>query len=207
MTHRTDTLICNTERLTTWQSDPAYNYNRELMTPEVDLYQLFIQWLGRFLEKIFGSYFAEKYTEPILICLFIAVILFILWFLYRKRPELFMRSGKRQLAYNVQEDTIYGVDFSVSIAEALKRADYKEAVRLLYLRTLRELSDGGVIDWQLYKTPTEYIYEVKPEQGREPFRELTNGFLRVRYGNFEATEALFNEMDALSRQIKKGGNV
>ena len=36
-------------------------------------------------------------------------------------------------------------------------------------------------------------------------RELTNRFLRVRYGNFEATEALFHEMQTLQREIVKGG--
>ena len=46
------------------------------------------------------------------------------------------------------------------IADALCPTDYREAVRLLYLQTLKQLSDGKRIDWQLYKTPTQYIYEV-----------------------------------------------
>ncbi len=53
----------------------------------------------------------------------------------------------------------------------------------------------------------EYIYEVKQEMLRTPFRNLTHGFLRVRYGNFPASESLFEELAALQTQIRKGGDV
>lgn len=115
-----------------------------------------------------------------------------------------MRSGKK-LAYHVEEDTIYGIDFEKEISAAMLRNEYREAVRLLYLQTLKQLSDAEKIDWQPYKTPTEYTYELKANALRTPFRELTNRFLRVRYGNFEATEALFHEMQTLQREIMKGG--
>ena len=76
-----------------------------------------------------------------------------------------------------------------------------KAVRLLYLQTLKRLSDEKRIDWQPYKTPTQYINEVRIPV----FRQLTNHFLRVRYGNFEATEELFNSMKSLQEEIGKGG--
>ena len=78
-------------------------------------------------------------------------LLLIVWFVYRKRPELFMVSHKNALPYTVEEDTIYGVDFPGGIAEALSRQNYREAVRLLYLQTLKQLSDAERIDWQLIK--------------------------------------------------------
>ena len=70
-------------------------------------------------------------------------------------------------------------------------------------QTLKQLSDEKRIDWQLYKTPTQYVYEVR----MPAFRQLTNHFLRVRYGNFEATEALFHVMQSLQEEVKKGGAV
>lgn len=71
------------------------------------------------------------------------------------------------------------------------------------MQTLKQLSDEKRIDWQLYKTPTQYVYEVR----MPAFRQLTNHFLRVRYGNFEATEALFHVMQSLQEEVKKGGAV
>ena len=204
MIQQADTLSCDAARLAHWQNDPAYNYNRELQTPEWSLYDWLNEMMMRFLSKIFGSRFAQDYSELILILLFVIFVILLIIFIYKKRPELFMRSGKKTVTYSVHEDTIYGVDFETEIASALQRADFKEAIRLLYLQTLKYLSDKEIINWQLYKTPTQYLYEVKPEERRAIFRELTNRFLRVRYGNFEATRGLFDEMKMLQKQIEEG---
>lgn len=203
ITSPADTLVCDTAKIALWQSDPAYDYNRELITPEINLFEWINRQFGEFLRKIFGSRFAEQYSGIILICIAIIILLLIIWFVYRKRPELFMRSRTSALSYTVEEDTIYGVDFPEGIADALSRQDYREAVRLLYLQTLKQLSDAERIDWQLYKTPTQYLYEVRSQA----FRQLTHHFLRVRYGNFEATEELFREMQALQEEIGKGGGL
>lgn len=196
-----DTLVCDTAKIALWQSDPAYDYNRELITPEINIFEWISNQFGGLLRRIFGTRFAEEYSGLILICIAILILLLIVWLVYRKRPELFMRSSKNALPYTVEEDTIYGVDFPGGIADALSRQDYREAVRLLYLQTLKQLSDAERIDWQLYKTPTQYLNEVK----LPAFRQLTNHFLRVRYGNFEATEELFGVMKALQEEIEKGG--
>ena len=201
LTSPADTLVCDTAQIALWQSDPAYNYNRELITPELNLFEWISKQFGEFMRKIFGSRFAEEYSGLILICIAIIILLLIIWFVYRKRPELFMRSRKNALPYTVGEDTIYGVDFSGGITDALSRQDYREAVRLLYLQTLKQLSDAERIDWQPYKTPTQYLTEVR----LPAFRQLTNHFLRVRYGNFEATEELFRTMQTLQEEIRKGG--
>lgn len=201
ITSPNDTLVCDTAKIALLQSDPAYDYNRELITPELNLFEWLSRQFGELLRKIFGSRFAEEYSTLILVCIAIILLLLIIWFVYKKRPELFMMSKKTSLPYAVEEDTIYGVDFPGGIADALSRQDYREAVRLLYLQTLKHLSDAERIDWQPYKTPTQYIYEVR----FPAFRLLTNQFLRVRYGNFEATEELYLSMLTLQKEIEKGG--
>ncbi|MDD3040265.1 DUF4129 domain-containing protein [Bacteroides sp.] len=201
ITSPTDTLVYDKAQIAAWQSDVAYNYNRELITPEINIFEWLNRQFGEFLRKIFGSRFSEQYSELILICIAIILLLLIIWFVYRKNPGLFMRSPKSALPYSVEEDTIYGVDFPGGITDALAHNDYREAVRLLYLQTLKHLSDEKRIDWQPYKTPTQYNSEVR----MPAFRELTNHFLRVRYGNFEATEELFGKMQTLQGEIAKGG--
>lgn len=205
MIHQADTLLCNQERLAAWQADPACAYNRELIVPEMNIWDRLMSLFAKLLGKIFGSNFADAYGGAVLISLFVLAVLLVLWFVYRKNPGFFMRSSRKRVDYTIHEDTIYGIDFSSAIAAALKNGDYREAVRYLYLQSLKELNDDKVIDWQLYKTPTEYVYEVPSGNGREYFRQLTARFLRVRYGNFEATESLFGEMQALWAQMKEGG--
>lgn len=196
-----DTLVCDTAQVVVWQSDPVFAYSRELIAPEINVLEWLSGWFGRMLDKIFGNTFVEEYSDVVLICVAALILMLVIWFVYKKRPELFMCPRKSALLYTVGEDTIYGVDFAEKIAGALAREDYREAVRLLYLQTLKRLSDGKRIEWQLYKTPTQYIYEVR----LSAFREMTNHFLRVRYGNFEANETLFRMMLALQKEVEKGG--
>ena len=35
ITSPADTLVCDTAQIALWQSDPAYNYNRELILPNL----------------------------------------------------------------------------------------------------------------------------------------------------------------------------
>ena len=101
LTSPTDTLVCDTTQLARWQSDPAYNYNRELIAPEINLFEWINKQFGEFLREIFGSRFADEYSELILVCIAVVILLLVSWFVYKKRPELFMRSCKRTLPYTV----------------------------------------------------------------------------------------------------------
>ena len=102
LTSPADTLVCDTAQIALWQSDPAYNYNRELITPEMNIFEWISRQFGELMRKIFGSRFAEEYSGLILICIAILILLLIVWFLYRKRPELFMVSRKNALPYTIE---------------------------------------------------------------------------------------------------------
>ena len=47
------------------------------------------------------------------------------------------------------------------------------------------------------KTPTQYIRECD----NDDFRQLTNLFLRVRYGNFEATPSMYDSVVGLQSSV------
>ena len=88
LTSPTDTLVCDTAQLARWQSDPAYNYNRELIAPEINLFEWINRQFGEFLREIFGSRFADEYSELILVCIAVVILLLVSWFVYKKRPEI-----------------------------------------------------------------------------------------------------------------------
>jgi hypothetical protein len=179
------------------QQNPAYNYNRELMARQETLWDWlkmkFAEWLNDFL----GNSVSVGVRNALLAFIGVLVVGLIVWFLYKYRPELFMRNSRdAKEEDNDENETIYGIDFDTEIAKALAASNYRQAVRYLYLKTLRRLSDAGHINWQPSKTPSQYVYEVQ----RDEFRQLTQHFLRVRYGNFEATRELYDEMLRLSKE-------
>ena len=203
--HTTDTLLYDTAKIVRYQADSHFDYNSQLVHKNFNLYEIVINWFRELMQRFFGSVIADKYSGTILAVIFVLFILLPIFIVYKKRPELFYRE-KKFMKYNVEEETIYGVDFNSEINNALSRKDYQLAVRLVYLQTLKHLSDFRCIDWQTYKTPTEYLYEMKRKGVSDEFRQLTNRFLMVRYGNFEATESTYETVKNLQQIIWKGGN-
>ena len=101
-----DTLVCDTAQVAVWQSDPAFAYSRELIAPEINVLEWFSRWFGKLLDKIFGNTLVAEYSEVVLICIAVLILVLVIWFVYKKRPELFMRSRKSTLPYTVGEDTM-----------------------------------------------------------------------------------------------------
>ena len=193
-----DTLQLDSAQLAVFQHDSRFDYDRELVGGSQNLLEWLTTVISEWLEDTFNVLVDNDVVYYSLIVLGVLLVLFIAWLVWKKNPKLFMRKEDEPLDYDVQEDTIYGVDFEAGINEALSRRDYRQAVRLLYLQTLKQLSDAGHIDWQPSKTPSQYVREY----GQKAFGELSNHFVRVRYGNFEATEELFQEMKVLQGQCR-----
>lgn len=204
-----DTLKADTAMLDAWRCCDDYDYAREMVQSDFSIREWILMHIGRWFDYIFGSgFYADNRTfiwGLISAILIVAVIAFV----FRHKLVLFSRAGKDILPYDITEDTIYGIDFPEEISQAMNQRNYREAVRLVYLYALKELTDSGCIDWQPYKTPAQYASEV----GTHEFRLFSNHFQRVRYGNFTATDELVEEMQRLRlvivqgvNKLQKGGN-
>lgn len=210
MTHAVSDTICyNAARIAEYQSDARYDYNSQLQMSDTGLTEIIRQWLAHILRRLFRNAEVDTidtWTGWVLIGGFVLVLALAIYFIRKKHPALFMREKKMpDLPYDVEEENIYGVDFEKELSAALTSNDFRSAVRLLYLQTLRFLADKQRIDWRIFKTPTEYIYELKPAVLRPVFRDFMNRFLQVRYSNYQATPELFDAMRELQRQIREGG--
>ena len=73
------------------------------------------------------------------------------------------------------------------VNQLLANGNYKEAIKIVYIRTLQLLNEKGIIAWTPYKTPIEFYYEVKDSKVKKELMELTSSTMAVRYGNVEAT--------------------
>ena len=196
-----DSLLIDSVQLAAFKSDSRYDYDRELIGGNESLLEWISSVVSEWLRDTFNIVMDEDVTFYLLIGIGILVIGFLIWLYWRLRPKVFVRDERGDgLDYDVQEDTIYGIDFEHDIRQALAVHDYRQAVRLLYLQTLSELQDAGRIEWQPSKTPVQYMRRVDVPA----FTEMSRQFIRVRYGNFEATESLFEEMKFQQTELRKG---
>lgn len=179
-----DTLQIDTAAVSAWRSNSDYDYEREMVRSGDSLWDRLNDALGKAFQGLFGNTFDDipSWSIWVIIGLLVLIVVIILIAVYR--PSVFFRNGRGSRKYSVTEDNIYGIDFDKGIAKAVAKENWREAVRLTYLRQLRLLSDNKLIDWQIFKTPTQYTQEFR----NNDFQRFSNLFLRVRYGGFKAVE-------------------
>ena len=191
-----DTLVIDSAQIAQWQTQQDFDYSRELAGGGMTFTEWMMAQINELLRDLFGQAWRSDYTWWGLAIVGAVVVGIGIWYVWHFHPGLFMRQ-RDERTYEEMEDTIYGIDFDAIISQALGREDYREAIRMIYLRTLKALSDSQQIDWQPFKTPSQYVREFDAAA----FRTLTSHFLRVRYGYFEATRQLCDEVEQLGKEV------
>ena len=191
-----DTLVIDSAQIAQWQTQQDFDYNRELVGGGMTFTEWMMAQINELLHDLFGQAWRNDYTWWALAIVGAVLVGIVVWYVWRFHPGLFMRQRDEQ-TYEDLEDTIYGIDFDTIISQALGREDYREGIRMVYLRTLKALSDSQQIDWQPFKTPSQYVREFDAAA----FRTLTTHFLRVRYGYFAATRQLYDEVEQLGKEV------
>lgn len=177
----TDTLALDTQQIALWRSEPDLNYDRELLHQDVDLFSRLMRSLNEWLGSMNADTIDLRAWLYIISAIIIAAL--VVWFLIKNKGAIFFSDKRTNDGYSVEEDNIYGVDFEGVRKKAMSKGNYREAIRMTYLQTLKHLSDQQLINWQIYKTPTQYAREYTDSR----FKDLTDLFLKVRYGNFSAS--------------------
>lgn len=89
------------------------------------------------------------------------------------------------------EQHIHQVDLNDFLQQALQQGNFKLAVRIYYLIIIKKMSNSELIDWKKQKTNGEYLSEMYGKPLFENFRNSTNLFERVWYGDVEIDQDKF----------------
>lgn len=196
-----DTLKTDSAMLNALRNNPDFGYSRELVQVKSSTWQWMSDRLAEWYQNLFNSVLPNEdnwYLWLIAAAVMIGIIIAIV--VLRNR-YLLRRKENTDSGYVVTDDTIYGIDFEQQIKVALDRDDYRTALRMIYLQTLKWLDDNHHIHWQPQKTPSQYVREYQCA----PFNTLTTLFIRIRYGGFEADRALVAEALHLQAAVCEGG--
>ncbi len=192
--------------------DDDYAYDRNAVAESPGLWSRFWSWVGDWLrDHIFRHLFqpgSEAYWEW---GFYTVCALIIGWALLRltgtgMRSLFFGKAKDDALPFEENEANIHFIDFDKMIADAVGQGQYRRAVRLFYLRTLKQLSDRELIDWRPDKTNHDYLREWKRPDIEPGFRRLTTLFEYICYGDFgidrdrfEQTQRAFQDFEAQIR--------
>ena len=90
-----------------------------------------------------------------------------------------------------EDDVLQNENLDQHIREAIVNKNYRHAIRFMYLKTLKLLSDNHVITLHAKSTNQDYIRQMYKHDGLSQFRHLTRIYEYVWYGEFDPTEAQF----------------
>lgn len=162
------------------------------------LWARFWRWVAELLETPSGK-FVWKYG--IYAFLVAALAFVVLKLMQVDLTRAFGRAPRRaDLSYDTETEDLHALDLDALLTQAEDARNYRLAVRLGYLRVLRQLSDRGLIRWQPDKTNHDYLYELPAGPLPEAFRELTRQFEYVWYGEQDDLTADDYERTRTTRQ-------
>lgn len=184
-----DTLKTDSAMLNALRNNPDFGYSRELVQVKSSTWQWMSDRLAEWYQSLLNSVFPNENNWYLWLIVALVVIGIIIAIVVVRNRYLLRLKENTDSGYVVTDDTIYGIDFEQQIKSALGRDDYRTALRMIYLQTLKWLDDNHHIHWQPQKTPSQYVREYRCA----PFNTLTTLFIRIRYGGFEADRALVDE--------------
>lgn len=211
---KTDTATINS-RAFNQASLNAYSKQKEFKYQEAEaspsLWTRFWRWFWHLFDfagkvKGAGSFLGALLTflEYLFILLGIGAIVFFITRLMGV-DMLAIFKGKpaaANLPYAESLENIHEIDFDAEIDKAVAQHNYRLAVRLLYLKCLKQLSDASLIQWQPDKTNITYINELSETEQRHTFKLLTRQFEYVWYGGFAIDAPVFKQINELFQQFK-----
>lgn len=105
------------------------------------------------------------------------------------------------------EEHIHESDLDGFIRKAVGQENYTLAIRLYYLAIIKELSVNNQIIWKKDKTNRDYINELKQSNLQIPFKEITNIFERIWYGNKIISASDFEQVKPKFQSFIKSANI
>lgn len=176
----------------------------EQKAPEKSMWQRFIEWLARIYRSIFkeqdaqaSADFATIFMRTIAVLIIVFVIYLIVKALINKEGQWIFgkNSNKKTLYYSDIEKNIHLLDFEKLIKESLQTGEKRIAIRYYYLWLLKVMAQNNYIEWDIEKTNSDYLYELKKPAHKEDFTYLSYLYNYIWYGEFDIDETAFTKAE------------
>jgi preprotein translocase subunit SecG len=208
----TDTITLKTFPVNLKKKYSDNDFVYEFKTPEKNAWDRFKEWLSNIIKSIFdlGSNTAASSATSLLIRIIgVLIIIFVIYMivksiLNKEGSWIFGKnSDKKIIDYSEIEKNLRLVDFEKLIENTLKSGDNRLSIRYYYLWLLKKLSANEIIVWDLEKTNSDYLYEIKNPAQKQDFEYLSYIYNNIWYGEFELDENTFEKAkQAFQKSIK-----
>jgi len=185
----------DTAAIGSYRRDDAFDYDR--VRDPTSLWDRFVRWVMEGIRDLMPDSVADAFDDFLHDWLPWIVIVSALGVvggkLYRARMGGLLGEADRGLVGDMDELTedVAGVDLDRAIAEAIDSGRYRRAVRLLYLRALRDLAERDLIDYRRERTNADYLKDLSNRPIRPLFEQITLLFEFIWYGDQSIDRSTF----------------
>lgn len=104
---------------------------------------------------------------------------------------IFSRRRSKGSAAGVHDDFTFSENLDEKINQSISQEKYREAIRFMYLKTLKTLSDKKIIQLHARSTNQDFVRQMYKHDQLGQFRRLTRIYEYVWYGEFEPSLSQF----------------
>ena len=143
---------------------------------------------------------------PTLVVIVVIFIGILVWYLLqnniiRSRREVRSEQDKEETS----AENIFDINYQQEIDKALQAANYRFAIRLMFLRLLKQLSQKNIIQYKQERTNFDYLVQLRPGKYYNDFFRLTRNYEFAWYGEFDVSPEQFrvikNDFEHFDQQL------
>jgi len=131
----------------------------------------------------------KDFAQTLLIFLAVLLLAFVVFRIVAGDAILVNKqvANRRPVTLQEIETNLHDADVDGFLDQALKKTDYRLAIRLYYLAIIKELSLKGIIEWKKDKTNGHYMREMRKNKHEKlgEFKNVTRIFEYVWYSNMD----------------------
>lgn len=172
------------DRIESYKNDPAFVYDES--EPETSFIGMIIREVIQFLDQALGEGTGNTILRVIFFLAIGGVVYLILNQIMKGKISTAFtgQSASEEIRFRRDPTVQNEEDLNSLIESAARDGNYREAVRHLYQKALKELSRAGLIRWAANKTNLDYLYEMDSHPSSTSFRRLTRIYEYTEYGDF-----------------------
>lgn len=122
-------------------------------------------------------------------------VVLIIWFLVSSDVQLFRKTppvvAKPEDEEEYTTENLFDIDYNSALKRAVAARNYRLAIRLLYLQTLKDLALHNLIQFRQERTNSDYLVQLFSTAYYKDFFRLTRNFEYAWYGKFDVSQPAY----------------
>ena len=180
--------IPSPEEMQSYWNNPDLTYSEEVAPQGENIIAYLIRNFFEWLEDLIGKAQVDTAWQYIKVFLVLFVIYFVLTKIFKVGIfSIFSKKNKaaaNKVVLNDWQEDIHTINFDEKINRAVQQGNFREAVRLRFLKILKLLTDNNHIRWSIEKTNRDYLNELTNNKLHAEFKNTALIFDYIWYGEY-----------------------